>query len=62
MSSDGKGNWPVFCHPSMQASISGVHMRSGLSGVVERPASGTCTSLYGQRILCLVQLRLRAYC
>lgn len=52
----GNGNWPVRFHSSMAASISAVHWRSGLSGVDLSSVTGM--SLYGQRILCLVQLRL----
>lgn len=57
MSKLGKGKTPVRCHCSMVASMSGVHMRSGLSGVPAR-SSVTGRSLYGQHCLCLVQLRL----
>lgn len=53
----GKGKMPVRCHCSMAASISGFHIKSGLSGVADL-SSGTGTSLYGHRTLCLVQLRL----
>lgn len=53
----GNGNMPVRRHWSMAASISGVHIKSGLSG---EPALDWAAgaSLYGQRILCFVQLRL----
>lgn len=40
----GKGNITVRCHCSIVASISDVHMRSGLSGVVDR-SSATVMSL-----------------
>ena len=53
----GKGKTPVRRQFSIAASTSGVHIRSGLSGVVDL-SSGMVMSLYGQRILCLVQLRL----
>lgn len=40
----GKGKTPDRCHSTIAASISGVHIRSGLSGV-EALSSGTETSL-----------------
>lgn len=53
----GNGKSPVTRHCSMADSISGVQSRSGFSGLADLSSVGGI-SLYGQRILCLVQLRL----